>query len=45
MCSTEIREKIVAGTEWKDMVPASVYQYIVENNLTDKVINLLNTKK
>lgn len=45
MCSTEIREKIVAGTEWKDMVPASVYQYIVENNLTDKVINLLNHKK
>ena len=45
MCSTEIREKIVAGTEWKDMVPPSVYQYIVENNLTDKVINLLNNKK
>jgi hypothetical protein len=27
------------------MVPPSVYQYIVENNLTDKVINLLNNKK
>ena len=45
MCSTEIRKKIVAGTEWKDMVPASVYQYILENNLTEKVIRLLNNRK
>jgi nicotinic acid mononucleotide adenylyltransferase len=41
MCSTEIRQKIVAGTEWKDMVPNAVYQYIVENGLTEKVIKLL----
>lgn len=37
MCSTEIRQKIVDEIDWKDMVPASVYQYIVENNLTEKV--------
>ena len=41
MCSTEIRQKIVDGTEWKDMVPNVVYEYIVENGLTEKVINLL----
>ena len=41
MCSTEIREKINNGTEWKDMVPNAVYEYIVENGLTEKVINLL----
>ena len=29
------------GTEWKDMVPNAVYEYIRENNLTDKVIRLL----
>lgn len=40
MCSTEIRRKIVSGTEWKDMVPNAVYKYIVENGLAEKVINL-----
>ncbi len=37
MSSTEIRQKIIDGQEWKDMVPKAVYQYITENNLTDKV--------
>ena len=41
MCSTEIREKIFEGTEWKEMVPNAVYEYIIENNLTEKVIKLL----
>ena len=41
MCSTEIRQKIVDGTDWKDMVPGAVYEYIVENGLTEKVIKLL----
>ncbi len=41
MCSTDIRLKIVNGDEWKDKVPSSVYEYIVENNLTEKVIKLL----
>lgn len=41
MCSTEIREKIVSGTDWKDMVPNAVYEYITRNNLTEKVIALL----
>ena len=41
MCSTEIRQKIVDGDEWKDMVPNAVYEYIVENQLTEKVIKLL----
>ena len=41
MCSTEIRQKIFKGDEWKDMVPNAVYEYIVENGLTEKVIRLL----
>ena len=41
MCSTEIRQKIVSGDEWRDMVPNAVYEYIVENGLTEKVIKLL----
>ena len=35
MCSTEIRQKIVNGDEWKNMVPNAVYEYIVENGLTE----------
>jgi len=42
MCSTEIRQKIVDGTEWKDMVPNAVYEYVIANGLTEKVIKLLN---
>lgn len=41
MCSTEIRQKIVLGTEWEDMVPNAVYEYIIKNGLTEKVIKLL----
>ena len=41
MCSTEIRQKIVDGMEWKQMVPPAVYEYIMENNLTDKVFQAL----
>lgn len=41
MCSTEIREKIFTGTEWKNMVPNAVYEYITKNDLTEKVIALL----
>lgn len=41
MCSTEIRERIFLGTEWKDMVPNAVYEYIVANGLNEKVIKLL----
>ena len=41
MCSTEIRHKIVNGDHWSHMVPKAVYDYIVENGLTEKVIRLL----
>lgn len=44
MCSTEIREKIVADRDWKQMVPPSVYRYIMDNNLTEKVKQILNQK-
>lgn len=37
MCSTEIRQKIYDGRDWKEKVPPAVYRYILENNLTDKV--------
>lgn len=45
MCSTEIRQKIVDGVDWKDMVPNTVYEYITENNLTDKVKQIQLSKK
>ena len=41
MCSTDIRQKILDGIDWKDMVPNAVYNYIIENGLTEKVIALL----
>ena len=41
MCSTEIRKKIVDGDEWSEMVPNSVYKYIIENDLTSKVKEML----
>ena len=41
MCSTEIRQKIVDGDDWKAMVPNAVYEYIIEHGLTEKVIKLL----
>lgn len=41
ICSTEIREKIYVGADWKDMVPNAVYEYIIENGLTEKVVKLL----
>ena len=37
MCSTEIRHKILNGEDWKYLVPDAVYEYIMENGLTDKV--------
>ena len=41
MCSTEIRQKMVNGDNWKQMVPEAVYHYVVENNLVDKVKQVL----
>ena len=41
MCSTEIRQKMVNGDTWKQMVPEAVYHYVVENNLVDKVKQVL----
>ena len=32
------------GEDWKEMVPNAVYEYITENGLTEKVINLLKKK-
>ncbi len=37
MCSTDIRQAIIDGTEWKQLVPNAVYEYLIENNLIDKV--------
>ena len=42
MCSTEIRTKIVDDDDWKYMVPEAVYNYIIENNLTEKVKQALS---
>jgi len=44
MCSTDIRQKIVDGEDWKQMVPNAVYEYILANNLTDKVKQILQKK-
>lgn len=42
MCSTDIRQKIVDGEEWKQLVPEAVYRYIIENGLTEKVKQVLH---
>lgn len=34
---TIVREKIVKNDNWKELVPSSVYEYIVKNNL-DKIL-------
>ncbi len=44
MCSTEIRQKIVDGEDWSQMVPQAVYQYIMENDLTEKVLQALQKR-
>lgn len=44
MCSTEIRHKIAEESDWQDMVPSAVYQYITENGLTDKVKQVMKKK-
>ena len=44
MCSTEIRQRIMDDVDWKDKVPNAVYEYIIENNLTDKVKVVLQKK-
>jgi len=41
MCSTEIREKIVSGGNWKENVPPAVCKYIEENGLLEKVKQVL----
>lgn len=45
MCSTEIRQKICNEQDWKQMVPPAVYQYIIENGLTQKVKQAMNVPK
>lgn len=45
MCSTEIREKIVADRDWKQMVPNAVYEYVIANDLTSKVKQVLNNNR
>lgn len=40
MCSTEIRQKIIDKAHWKDMVPDAVYRYVMENDLTEKVLRM-----
>ena len=45
MCSTDIRHKIIDGEDWKQMVPNAVYDYIIENGLTEKVRLALSKSK
>ena len=44
MSSTDIRTAIVNGTEWKHLVPNAVYEYLIENNLLEKVIKCCAAK-
>lgn len=45
MSSTQIRHKIVDGADWKQMVPKAVYEYILANDLTEKVKLALSRTK
>ena len=41
MCSTDIRQMILEDKDWSSLVPNAVYQYVVENNLTEKVKQMM----
>ena len=41
MCSTDIRQMILTGEDWGRMVPPAVYRYVVDNDLTSKVKQML----
>lgn len=41
MCSTDIRQMILTGEDWSQMVPPAVYRYVVESDLTSKVEQML----
>lgn len=43
--ATDIRQAIYTGKEWKDMVPFSVYQYIVENGIDKRIRELIKQEK
>lgn len=45
MSSTQIRHKIVDGEDWKQLVPKAVYEYILANDLTEKVKLALSKTK
>ena len=40
--SSQIRQLIADNKEWKQFVPTSVFSYIVENHLDDRVREILN---
>ncbi len=37
ICSTQIRDLIVRGEEWKYLVPPAVFKYITENKLDQRI--------
>lgn len=34
---TEIRQRILAGEKWSDLVPKSVYEYVVSHGIDDRI--------
>lgn len=40
LSSTTVRELIAAGQKWNHLVPAAVYNYVQDNNLNERILNL-----
>lgn len=34
---TEIRQRILAGEKWNDLVPKSVYEYVISHGIDDRI--------
>lgn len=44
LSSSFIREQIAKGNRWEDLVPNSVYQYIKNNKIDLRIIDMINSR-
>lgn len=42
--ASDIRKNMQQGKPWKSMVPNSVYEYIIQNNLDKRIVEILKNE-